>query len=726
METQYRKQYLFFALISLFFGKYFIEIIKNEQIQRFLSQNCSPVIHIIREEILNKGPMEVENSRIFELNLKMALGELPFSIAVYYPQLKKYIFVKSKNKIWGPVNFQEMEEQINKNFYLQWMLKILSINDYLGHVELDEIQNNGKIYLLYKTTESFSALYMYYAIAGILFIFIQLLMFTYFGKKELFLRLKNWKEKIENNHEEKQKKLKEEIVLLQETISHKEDYIVKYIKSNSHLGKKVEHSNMFLTNAAFEIKAPLKAIISLIHSFHSFGHTPLQEKYLEVIEQSTIILTQIMNGLLSSSIKINQEEFPLTDSQDLEIFEIDSLMNTIVSLFAPLFHMKKVELYYEIDASVPRIIKGQRNHLMQMIINMIDFCYEFSVTKKVMIIKLKMEEENSNVFLAYTIEASLFYGKELTANILEKDLYLVYRYSKKNNARFSIQEKNKIKVMNLMVPIQQIAKDNSDWYSFLVKRKKVTEKKVLYIDDQHLHANIIKSYLEYFKITYDYFEDLWMAEKNLTQRHEDYSLVIINTDFHQNSAHDFLKVLKQNMKLSEINFWPIIDLDELDRVEDLKKIGIQTFLTRPISRDVFFQSLGHIYYESPISHLLYQKTKKVLLVNDNMDECKIISLYFKNSPIDLKISYGKESAVSMILTENFDLILSAMELQNIFESKENAAIDKIIELRRSQTECVFQDVNIMNRIEKNKNFIVLPIEKNKFLYLIRKRLFQVH
>lgn len=138
----------------------------------------------------------------------------------------------------------------------------------------------------------------------------------------------------------------------------------------------------FLANMSHEIRTPLNAILGIGYLLQESGLAPKQGRYVEKIRISAQTLLRLLNDVLDLS-KVEAGRLDL-ESVDFSLPQLLDQTATIVGIGA---RDKGVSVIVDIDADVPRVLKGDPLRLQQVLINLggnaVKFTDKGDVTLKV-------------------------------------------------------------------------------------------------------------------------------------------------------------------------------------------------------------------------------------------------------------------------------------------------------------------------------------------------------
>jgi len=146
--------------------------------------------------------------------------------------------------------------------------------------------------------------------------------------------------------------------------------------------------SQFLANMSHEIRTPMNAVLGMLQLLLGTPLDARQRDYAEKSEAAAKSLLGIINDILDFS-KIEAGKLEL----HCEPFAVERLWRDLATLYAANLRGKRLELLFDIDRAIPRVLIGDALRLQQVLINLggnaIKFTHQGSVTLRVRLLALE-------------------------------------------------------------------------------------------------------------------------------------------------------------------------------------------------------------------------------------------------------------------------------------------------------------------------------------------------
>ncbi|MGB3263297.1 MAG: response regulator [Microcoleus sp.] len=123
--------------------------------------------------------------------------------------------------------------------------------------------------------------------------------------------------------------------------------------------------SQFLANMSHEIRTPMNGVLGMAQLLLLAPLEPKPREWAQTIYRSAEHLLSVINDILDSS-KIEAGEMRLEKAD----FDLDSCIESVIEMVAPLADKKNLELNILVDSSVPRKLVGDSGRLKQILINL--------------------------------------------------------------------------------------------------------------------------------------------------------------------------------------------------------------------------------------------------------------------------------------------------------------------------------------------------------------------
>lgn len=173
---------------------------------------------------------------------------------------------------------------------------------------------------------------------------------------------------------------------------------LEILKAKELAEKAKEAQEQFLANTSHEIRTPMNGIIGMTNHLMETPLSKEQQEYIHAIQESSSNLLSIINELLDLS-KIMAKKI-LFDKQP---FELEQIIKNLVRLLEFRALEKKVDLKFQINPAIPKVIIGDAVRLKQILLNLVENSVKFTHNGEIEIKVDVLHETEHDIQLEFSV-----------------------------------------------------------------------------------------------------------------------------------------------------------------------------------------------------------------------------------------------------------------------------------------------------------------------------------
>ena len=373
-----------------------------------------------------------------------------------------------------------------------------------------------------------------------------------------------------------------------------------------------------------------------------------------------------------------------------EEFNFNHVLNEVAGLLNTKYNQNDIELIFDIDKEVPRLMYADSVHMSQILINLLEYFIENSKNREVKLNVVCEQDMKKGLKLRFRIDGdvkiedkeTLFdtYYDENAGRYVGLGLYVSKELTYLMDGELLIKESGK-EGTNLIFTLP-IEDKNKDKRKYRLPNKDLMAKKILIVDQNTNAALAIEKLFVYFKA-----DITLLSEKMFKKKMPDFALYEIVSLSNGLFNTEVIETLKEVKKTHNIK---VISLDNLFTSSKIilnKEIDIS--LKKPLTQEYVFDTLVELYdkewaeksmtriIKDPTTPLLpvykemfkekghitlesfsHFKDAHILIVEDNMMNQEAIVDILGKSKLKLSLAKNGQEAVDILrdTEEKIDIV----------------------------------------------------------------------